>query len=60
MKYTMQIMVDSTMMSPTTHIPVMVETISMGLSDITDKEINMVAEAFKAQVKDLIVFMARK
>jgi hypothetical protein len=59
MKYSLQISVTTSLDHPALHRPVMIETISDSFDKITDTEIDMVAEAFKKQVKDLIVFMAK-
>jgi hypothetical protein len=43
--------------TPLVHSPIIVETTASEKSKVTDREIELVADAFRAQVKDALLLM---
>ena len=60
MLYTLQITAEPETGRPAVmHTPATIETITVRKENVTDEEVEMVAEAFKAQVKQLLIAMVR-
>lgn len=60
MFYTLQITAELDANRPAAiHRPVSIETHTAGKATVTDEEIELVADAFKRQIKDLLMAMVR-
>lgn len=60
MFYTLQITAETEVDKPAAmHRPATIETLTGRKENVTDEEIEMVSEAFKAQVKQLLLAMVR-